>query len=80
MNWKPKRKKTRMQQKWVKIYATSYLYKAEIAKSILAEHNITSVIVNKQDSAYGTFGEIELFTTQKNTLRAINIIKEIKYE
>lgn len=69
-----------MEQKWVKIFSTPYLYKAEIAKSILAEHHIKSVIVNKQDRAYGTFGEIELFTTQKNTLRAINIIKEIKYQ
>jgi len=64
---------------WVRVYSSQYLYKIEIAKAILEDNDIESVSVNKQDYAYG-FGEIELYTKKSNALRAVNIIKEIKYE
>ncbi len=69
-----------MSDNWVRIYQSPYLYKVEIARAILEENDITSVIVNKQDTAYGTFGEIELYAQKENALRAVNIIKTIKYE
>ncbi len=55
---------------WAKIFTTDILYKAEIAKSILEEVNIKSVIVDKKDSAYGIFGEIELYVQRENVIRA----------
>jgi len=69
-----------MSDNWVIIYQSRYLYKVEIARAILEENEITSVVVNKQDTAYGTFGEIELHAQKENALRAVNIIKTIKYE
>lgn len=69
-----------MQKNWVKVFATQQEYKAQIVKDILNDHNIEAVIINKQDSAYLVFGEIEVFTLQEFALKASNIIKDIKYE
>lgn len=63
---------------WVVILATQHLYKAQIAKDVLADNHIKSIIINKQDSAY-LFGEIELYALKKDALVASNIIKQIKY-
>ena len=68
-----------MEINWKKAYSDSLLYRVEITKGVLADNNITSVIVNKQDSAY-LFGVIELYVPQDDLLRAINIIKKISYE
>lgn len=65
---------------WVKIYSSELLYKVEIAKSVLEENGILSVILNKQDSAYGMFGMIELYVNSEFALKAVNVIKNIKYE
>ena len=68
-----------MEINWKKAYSDSLLYRIEIAKAVLADNNIDSVVVNKQDSAY-LFGEIELYVPQDELLRGINIIKKISYE
>lgn len=69
-----------MAENWVKIYSNAYLYKVTIAQSVLAEQGIESVILNKQDTAYGMFGSIELYANKENAMRAVNLIKEIKFE
>jgi len=51
------------------------MYKVEIAQAILAENNINSVIVNKQDSSY-FFGEIELHVNPDDAILAKQIINE----
>ena len=68
-----------MEINWKKAYSDSLLYRIEIAKAVLADNDIDSVVVNKQDSAY-LFGEIELYVPQNELLKAINIIKKISYE
>jgi len=65
---------------WVKIYSTDLLYKAEIAKGVLEENGIKSVILNKQDSSYVFVGVIELYVNTEYALKAVNLIKAIKYE
>lgn len=69
-----------MLKNWVKIYVTDNLIRAEILKSVLAENEIESVIVNKQDRAYITIGEIELYTLKNKALSACQIIEKIKDE
>lgn len=64
---------------WIKVYVSTYLYKVTIAQSVLAEQNINSVIIDKQDKAY-LFGEIELYTTKEDALVAVNLLKDIKFE
>ncbi len=63
-----------MDSSWVCIYETKFLHQAEISKAVLEEHDIPSVIVNKQDSAYVTIGEIELYVKRENVIRAKQLI------
>ena len=62
---------------WELIYSTPVPYKAEILKSLLEEADILSVIINKQDSSYLSFGEIELYVKQNDVLPAKQIITRI---
>jgi hypothetical protein len=48
-------------QGWFKLYSTKNYLEANIIKGLLQENNITAVILNRQDSSYLAFGEIELY-------------------
>ena len=61
---------------WAKIYTTTAAYKAEIAKDVLEQEDIQSVIVDKKDSAYGVFGEIELYVQRENVIKAKHILNK----
>jgi hypothetical protein len=61
---------------WVKIYSTSAMYKAELLKGLLTENEINAVIINKKDSAY-LFGEVELYVTTNDAVKAKHLITQI---
>ncbi len=65
-----------MNNNWVKIYSNTENYLVELARTMLADEKIKAVILNKKDSAYGTFGEIELYTAPEDVERAQTILKE----
>jgi hypothetical protein len=46
---------------WFKLYTTRNYAEANIIKGMLEENNILVVILNKLDSSYLSFGEIELY-------------------
>jgi hypothetical protein len=46
---------------WQKIYATRNIAEASIIQGMLEENNIPVQVMNKQDSSYLNFGDIELF-------------------
>ena len=46
---------------WFKLYTTRDYTEANIIKGMLEENNIEVVILNKLDSSYLSFGEIELY-------------------
>ncbi len=48
-------------QKWFLLYVTRNLPEASIIKGMLEENSVTVMIVNKQDSSYLAFGDIELY-------------------
>ena len=58
------------EEQWEKVFTTNTLYQAEIFKAVLEEENITSVIINKLDSSYLSFGEIEVYVNCDDLLRA----------
>lgn len=58
---------------WKNIYSSHFEHKIGIVKAVLKEHGIESVIVNKKDSFY-LFGELELYVSQDDVLKAKNII------
>ena len=65
-----------MENNWVKVYSTNQLYQAEITKAVLKDHDIDTVILNKQDSAYVPIGEVELYATKDNALKASHLIQK----
>lgn len=59
---------------WEKIFSATERYKIEILKTLLEEEEIISVVVNKQDSSYLIFGEIELHVKREDILKAKRIV------
>ncbi len=47
--------------KWFLIYTSKSLPEANIIKGMLEENNVPVMLMNKQDSSYVNFGEIELY-------------------
>ncbi len=60
---------------WRKVYSSSFEHKAEIVQAVLKDNGITSVIMNKKDSAY-LVGEIELYVHADDVLRANQVINK----
>lgn len=46
---------------WFKLYTTQNFPEANIIKGMLEENNIQVMLLNKMDSSYMSFGEIELY-------------------
>ena len=67
-----------MEANLVHIFSSGQPYKAELAKQMLADYNIHSFLVNKQDSAY-KFGVVELYVNRDNVIRAKKLIQEFDY-
>jgi type III secretory pathway lipoprotein EscJ len=63
-----------MEKNWVKIFKSTDFYKSEIVKQVLLQHNIEAVLLNKQDSSYRNFGNIEVYIHQEDFDHAIEIL------
>ena len=59
----------------IKLLSTENPNKAEIIKQMLQENNIKVVLLNKQDSSYLMFGDIELYVKNKDFNKATDLIK-----
>ena len=67
--------------KWEKVYETKKPHRAEIVKDILEQKGINAIIMNKKDSAYDIFGQIELHVEVEEVINALRIIEDdIKFE
>jgi hypothetical protein len=62
-----------MTQNWHLLYATRNLPEANIIKGMLEENSVPVMLVNKQDSSYLNFGDIELYVPDhlKDTARQL---------
>ncbi|MEA1886259.1 MAG: DUF2007 domain-containing protein [Bacteroidota bacterium] len=65
-----------MEKEWVKIYESNNEIRIEMARQLLEDNNIDSVIINKKDRSYG-FGEFELYCMRDYVIRAKLLIKEL---
>ena len=65
-----------MEKDWVQVYSTDKMFQAEILKQVLADHEIEAVIINKMDSSYKSFGEIEIYVKNVHVIRAKMLAKE----
>jgi len=68
-------KKIKVHNNWIKIASSKQAYQIELLKGMLEENNIIAVSINKKDSSYLAFGEIELFVESKDVIQAKNLIK-----
>jgi hypothetical protein len=59
-----------MEKGWVLVFTTDQPHLAEIAKELLLENQIESVLVDKRDSTYITLGEIELYVRDLDVMRS----------
>ena len=60
-----------MLKEWSKIYISTDPIKVVIIRQMLEENNIPTVVINKQDSSYNLFGNIELYTHKINCKKAL---------
>lgn len=65
-----------MSQNWVTIKSSDQVYQLEILKGLLLQHDITSVVINKQDSSYMNFGEAELKVLESDSEKSLQIINQ----
>lgn len=65
-----------MEKDWVQIYSTDRMFQAEILKQVLSDHEIEAVIINKMDSSYKSFGEIEIYVKNVNVIKAKMLAKQ----
>jgi|TARA_B110000116_G_scaffold263404_1_gene269854 hypothetical protein len=61
---------------WIKIYASTDPFKIELLKGFLDENNIVAMSINKKDSSYLAFGEVELLVDAKDVMKAKILIKK----
>ena len=66
-----------MEKEWVKIFEYNDEIKGEMARQILADENIESVLMNKRDRSYG-FGVVELYVQRDMVILAKRILKELE--
>jgi len=63
-----------MEKNWIKIFASTNYFQSEMVKQMFTEHLIDTVLLNKQDSAHRTFGEVEVYIHQEDFSNAIELL------
>ncbi len=64
-----------MDSNWRKIYSNTFEHKVKIVQAVLDDAGISSVIMNRKDSAY-LFGDVELYVQAENVIKAKQIINK----
>lgn len=71
-----------MEKNWIKLFNSTNFYQAELLKQALIENGIDAVVMNRQDTSYGLFGQVEVYIHQDNfsvatELMISNLVNEI---
>lgn len=66
-----------MEKDWVVIHTTKQIYISEMIRDILEQSQIASVVLNKMDSSYLNFGEIEILVKASNVILSKHIIDKM---
>ncbi|MCK3682573.1 DUF2007 domain-containing protein [Maribellus sp. YY47] len=67
-----------MEKGWTEVYMTGTEYEAEMAKDILANAGIKSVILNQHDTVYQSFGDFILYVSEADYNKAVELLKNLK--
>lgn len=63
-----------MDDTWEPIFSCCQPYQSEMVKDLLMGEEIPAVVVNKQDSSYLAFGEVEVYVHREDILKAKLIV------
>ncbi len=63
-----------MEKNWVVVFTDAFLPKVEFIKALLLENNIPAIVLNQQDRAYTTVGDIQVLVDRENYLKALHLI------
>jgi len=63
-----------MDENWILLLASGEQHQIQIFKSMLESNQIPAIILNKQDSAYLAFGDIELYVPRDKFVQARYLI------
>jgi hypothetical protein len=69
-----------MAEDWVVVHSTTFLQGAELIKGMLHENGIEAVVMNRQDSSYVQFGEVEVLVNRNHVIRAKHLINSFREE
>lgn len=62
------------QTKWRILKESNQVFELEMMKGFLHENNIDAVVMNKRDSSYKVFGEVELLVKEEDVQRAEELL------
>ncbi|MEQ8910610.1 MAG: DUF2007 domain-containing protein [Vicingaceae bacterium] len=69
-----------MSIKWVKVFSTPTNYLVELIRGQLEDQSIKTFVLNKQDSMHSPiFGEIELYVSSEDVLKAKHLISKSEF-
>jgi len=68
-----------MEKDWIFVFSTDKEYQAHIIIDMLKDNEIDAVIINKQDSAYITIGDAEVYVKNENAVKARHLIEKLKF-
>jgi hypothetical protein len=63
-----------MENDWVKIYTTTQPMHAQIILGLLHDNDILAVEMNKRDSSYTVFGNIEIYCSKEQETMARQVL------
>jgi len=64
-----------MEKDWVRIYSTQSEPDAVLIKQHLENNGIEAITINKQDSLYKAFGEIEVYVLRLKVIKAKRLLE-----
>jgi hypothetical protein len=69
-----------MEKDWVKVFSTTSPFEAEVVKGMLTEHDIDTVLLNRQSSSYNITlpGLVELYVHNSNEATAKSLLETHK--
>lgn len=62
-------------QNWIKVFEDQSQIRAEIVKGVLEEHEISAVVLNKQESVYKLMGTFEVLVPNEEFMAAAQLIQ-----
>jgi len=67
-----------MQAGWKCVFRSSFEHTAELVRVMLEEHDIDAVVMNKRDSSYLNFGQLEVFVPEQDQQTAEALILSLE--